>query len=119
MKIVTQIFCISFLFICCKTLQTDNNLLGEYFSKGKDYEYILMLQGDYSFELQLKYQDASPKCTGSWKLVGDKLISLQCKEFSDITETLTNGYMSEREHNLEIINSNRLKFKGVILRKRK
>lgn len=119
MKIVAQILCISFLLVCCKTLQTDNNLLGEYYSKGKDYEYSLMLRGNNSFELQLKYQDANPKCVGGWKLTGDKVINLQCEEVGDITETLSNGYMKEREHNLEIMNSKKLKFKGVILMKRK
>jgi len=118
MKIVAQIFCISFLFFCCKTLQKDSNLLGEYYSKGKDYEYNLTLRDDNRFELQLKYQDANPRCEGIWKWTGDKTINLQCDEVSDVTETLSSGYMNEREHDLEIESGKKLKFKGVVLTKK-
>lgn len=118
MKIVIQLFCISFLFVCCKTLKTDNNLLGEYYSMGKDYEYSLRLQDNNVFDLHIKYQDANPRCKGIWKLTGDKVIQLQCGDVSDITETLSNGYMNERKHNLEILSSRKLKFNGVTLIKR-
>lgn len=119
MKIVIQLFCITFTFVCCKTIKTDNTLFGEYYSKGKDYEYKLRLRDNNVFDLHIKYQDANPQCEGVWKLMGNRVINLQCGEVSDITETLSNGYMNEREHNLEIMSNRKLKFKGVTLIKRK
>lgn len=118
MKIIVLIFWMSSLFVCCKTLQTDNRLSGEYHDKGKDYEYNLTLRADNSFELQLNYQDARPRCEGNWKIIGNKTINLQCEEVSDVTETLSNGYMNEREHDLEIVSVKKLKFKGVTLIKK-
>lgn len=117
MKKVIQIFYISIIFLCCKTIQTDNILYGEYYKKGKDYEYRLILQNDKSFELEIKYQDINPKCIGNWKFVEENIIFLQCKETSEITESLSSSYMYEREYNLDVISKKKLKFKGVILTK--
>lgn len=118
MKPIIKISYIVIFLISCKTLHTNDSIQGEYYSKGKDYEYNLILQTDNHFVLHIKYQDANPKCEGNWKLNGDKTIYLKCVATNDVSEMLSNGYMNEREHNIEIISKRKLKFKGVILKRK-
>ncbi len=118
MKILIQTLYILFFFTGCRTLPMDNNFYGEYYNKGKDYEYRLILQQDpNTFKLELKYQDTNPKCIGRWKLEGEKIIHLQCEEVSELSKILSNGYMNERDYKLEIISNKKLKFKKVVLTK--
>jgi hypothetical protein len=72
---------------------------------------------DHGFELKLRYQDASPKCNGTWKYTGKDTLILECAEVTDINTTLSNGYMNERYHALKIVNNNTLKFKNSILKR--
>ncbi len=120
MKLIIQLSYIFLFFICCNTLKRgDGDLLGEYFGKGKDYEYVLMLRPDNTFYLRMKYQDANPQCEGVWQKKGSHTINLECEEVSNIAEVLSNAYLNERTYNLEVISDRKLKFNGVTLVKRK
>jgi len=114
-----KISCLFFLFIGCKSSHLVNISPGEYYSNGKDYSYNLILRNDNSFVLQLKYQDTNPKCEGTWKRINKMKIDLKCEEETSIGEMLSNGYMNIREHELIVISKRKLKFNGVILKKKK
>ena len=98
----------------CKSLHIDR---GEYYKKGKDYTYSLKLTEDSTFILSKKYQDAFPQCSGKWSYIAKDTILLKCDEMKDVMESLTNGYMAERENRLIVLNQNKVKLGKVILTK--
>lgn len=115
---IIYIAVISFIF-SCKTSQNLKSFYGEYYKKGKDFEYSLLLNANNTFMLETKYQDANPTCVGKWKKTNDNEIQLMCNDTESPTEMLSSGYMNEREHKIEIISKNKIKFKNVILNKLK
>lgn len=103
----------------CKTSSVPQSVHGSYYAKGTDYEYRLTLNRDSTFMLKLKYQDAVPACSGKWKYLSKDTLDLSCSAIGDISESLTNGYMTERTRKVKIINQNKLKLGEVILKKLK
>ncbi|MDB4334844.1 hypothetical protein OAA06_00645 [bacterium] len=89
--------------------------------KGKDFNvaYTLELNTDSTFLLRLNTAGGKPQCEGKWEIVDCNFIFLKCNEITDVTETLTNGYMSQREHKVEIISKNKIKYKDVLLKRKK
>jgi hypothetical protein len=87
----------------------------KHFSKS----YTLELKPDGTFTFIIKVKDGQPQCSGMWEIVGNEFIFLKCNEITDIIETLTNAYMSKREHKVEIINKNKLKYNDVVLKRKK
>ncbi|MFM9951993.1 MAG: hypothetical protein ACKV1O_28945 [Saprospiraceae bacterium] len=105
------------IFASCRTPSVQHSLHGLYFAKGNDFEYSLTLNRDSTFILKLKYQDAVPECSGKWRYLDKDTLDLSCSALNDIAQSLTNGYMSERNRKVKIINQNKLKLGEVVLKK--
>ena len=113
-------FCVS-----CSTNKNlyHNNLIGKFygksegFSKGTYDQYNLELKQDSLFYFNIKIHDANPKCEGIWSLSKDTLL-LRCNDVETITDMLSSGYMNIKEHKLKIINKKKLKYEGVILKRK-
>jgi hypothetical protein len=113
------IYIILLVFVSCKVLTLQQEMPGEYYKGGKDCEYSLKLNQDSTFVLSIKYQDAKPQCNGKWQYLGKDTLVLKCNEVENISETLNNGYMTDREKKVRIINRNRLKLDQIILKRMK
>jgi hypothetical protein len=83
------------------------------------YSYTLDLYTNGSFTLSEKHFEGNPKCNGTWKMENPNFIVLTCDTINDPSETLTNGYMSDRITRLVIINRNKLTYKGVQLSRKR
>ena len=110
--------------LSCKAQQIEQSeIYGRFYKlqKGKDFNiaYTLELKSDSTFFLHLNTAGGNPQCEGKWKIADNNFIFLKCNEITDVTETLTNGYMSQREHNLNIISKNKIKYKNVVLKRTK
>ncbi|RKN75913.1 hypothetical protein D7Z94_24945 [Ulvibacterium marinum] len=97
-------------------------MAGEFYKKQTanktiSVSYSLNLRPDNTFVFSIKSQDANPKCEGSWELNWQS-VYLKCNESDDIGEILSSGNMPDKEHKLEVINRNRIKFKNVVLTRR-
>lgn len=111
-------------FLSCKAQKVEHTTIwGTFYKldKGKHFStsYTLELKSDSTFVFIIKVKDGQPQCDGIWEIVNDKYILLKCGEITDITETLTNGYMSKREHEINIINKNKLRYNDVVLKRKK
>ncbi|MCI1720030.1 MAG: hypothetical protein LKM37_03275 [Bacteroidales bacterium] len=80
--------------------------------------YSLELNADSTFTFVINHQDARPKGVGKWKIIDTCFISLELEEPS-VEECLTSGYMSERKIKMRIININKIKYKDVILKRKR
>lgn len=89
--------------------------------KGKDFitSYTLELNADSTFTLLINTAAGKPQCNGKWELVDNEFIHLKCYEITDVTEALSSGYMSQREHKLQVVNRNKIKYKDVVLKRKK
>ena len=89
--------------------------------KEKDFNiyYKVELKSDSTFSLIVGTVAGKSQCSGKWKVVDNEFIILECAEITDITEALTSGYMSQREHKIQIINKNKIRYKDVILKRKK
>ena len=102
----------------CKSLKSEQDIYGDFYKKGQDYEYSLTLNKDRTFVLTIKYQDANPSCIGKWEKSNGSEIHLKCDDVENPTETISSSYMNEREHKIEIISSNKLRFKNTVLNRK-
>jgi hypothetical protein len=97
-------------------------ICGKYYKllRDKDFStsYTIELKADSTFKLSIKIFEGRPQCEGKWKFIGEKLILLKCYEDNNPFEALTNGYMSQKEHTIQIINKNRIKFNDFVLRRK-
>lgn len=124
MKAIIYISVVLMSFLSCNAQQIEKETIcGTFYKlqKGKDFNvsYTLELNTDSTFLLRLNTAGGKPQCEGKWKIVNSKSIFLKCNEIGDITETLTNGYMSQREHKMKIISKNKIKYKDVVLKRKK
>ena len=103
---------------CKVTSNRNDSFDGVYYSKGKDYEYQLVLQRDSTFEFDDKSLEVKSGCKGKWLLKNLYLIILNCDEPKTITETLQGGYISDRVMKVTIKNKNELLFGKVVLKKK-
>jgi hypothetical protein len=115
MKRVLLFTAILIVLLSCKVQKIQQHTInGNYYlhSKNKGF-YTLQLNADSTF----KFVAGIPWCTGKWELV-DKTVILTCDE-EDIYAPLSRGYMEKREHQLQVLSKNRLKYNDVILRQKK
>ena len=113
------------LFFSCGSTKivTHKNIEGCYHAIVKKYgfttSYTLVLNNDNTFSFDIKVQDGNPKCKGNWiAMDNDKFLMLECEQ-SSIFEELTNSYMNKRDHIMQVINKNKLKYKDIILRRKR
>lgn len=125
MKKIFQIVIICTLYYSCGTLKIEQtDLVGEYHKhqtakNALSINYNLVLKSDKTFNLSIKVQDANPECNGKWEYK-DNYVYLKCDDIEDaIIETLSSGYMKERDYKLEVINRNKIRFKDDVILKRK
>lgn len=62
-----------------------------------------------------KYQHANPQCQGKWSFVAKDTLLLSCNPVKNIIETISNGYMPNRENKVIILNQRKLKIGRVVL----
>lgn len=101
----------------CRTSTSYNSLAGKYYAIGKDYEYSLDLNKDWTFSLNFKSLNTKSGCTGKWE-INKNLIELICNSPKDITETLQGGYLSDREIKIKIDNKGELFYNSILLKKK-
>lgn len=106
-----------FLVVSCKSLTIQQGVYGEFYKGGEDYKYTLKLNRDSTFFLSMKYQDAMPQCYGKWQYLGQDTLLLKCNELKNISETLSSGYMANREKKVLIIGRNKIKLDQTILKR--
>lgn len=94
------------------------DVIGNYYKKGADYQFSLQLSKDSTFTLLKKYLEANPTCTGKWHQVSKETIRLECG-VEDLTASLTNGYMTDREQLVTIRSSSKVKIGNVVLNRQK
>lgn len=115
------ILAIAALVACKAQSSSQQSIYGTFYNRSKNldfnYEYKLQLNVDGSFLLNEKHKDANPQCKGNWKRIGQDTIFLKCSEVVDATEMLSNGYMNKREYKLKIVDKNRIRYNGVILKR--
>lgn len=121
MKNIVYILIVVSVYSCGSLKIEQADIVGEYYKtqasgKALSISYDLTLNSDNTFSLSMKMQDANPKCNGRWE-IKDNYIYLKCEESEDIVEILSSGHMKEKDHKLEVMSRNKIKFKDVILKK--
>lgn len=108
-----------FIFILnnCK-VNTPYDLKGSFSKIGKDYSYKLDIGSDSTFTFGIKVQDARPECTGKILYFLPDSVRLICNE-EDVYAMLGNGYLNERENLVKVISRNKLKVRGINLKRQK
>lgn len=122
MKNIIYISIVFLLYSCSALKIQQSDIIGEFYKREVSkntlsVSYNLLLKSDSIFTLSMKMQDANPKCNGKWTLK-DNYIYLKCDETQDVGDVLSSGYMNEREYKLEVLNSNKIKFKNSILKRK-
>ncbi|RZL62951.1 MAG: hypothetical protein EOO93_08225 [Pedobacter sp.] len=110
-----------FTLTACKAQVLNQELIYGTFYNGSrnldfNYKYKLQLNADGSFFLIEKHKDGNPQCEGHWKRIDQNIILLKCNEVN-VTEMLSNRYMSKREYKLEIVDRNKIKYNGILLKR--
>jgi len=108
----------------CKVQVVEKELIcGTFYrlEKGKDFDFArtLDLKSDNTFELIINTSEGRPQCKGKWEMINNKFILLKCNDDNNPYETISNIYMSQKEHKVQILGKNRLKYDDVILRRKK
>lgn len=123
-----KLYLIAIGMICLSCSSTKHivqeKLVGEFYgkspglSKGVYDNYTLKLNNDSTFYFEINIHDARPRCDGKWWQSGDSLF-LRCSDTESLAEKLSNGYMNQREHEFEILSKDKLKYKDVVLKRKK
>ena len=101
----------------CKSSKIENTLIGSYHKKLDNYECTLSLNNDKTFILDINTIGGSSGCEGSWSMVDDNLIMLNCNEPSKVSDKLQGGYMNKRNIEVKVSSKDQLLFGEVILDK--
>lgn len=111
------------LFSCKVQMVEKTPLSGTFYKleKGTDFDiaYTLELKPDKSFKLIVNSAGGTPQCEGKWRIKDDEIIVLECYKDESPIETITNAYMSQKTHEVKVINKNRLKYNDVVLRRKR
>lgn len=122
-RAITYVIITFGLFTTCRAqIIESEGMHGTFYKLNKDKyfnsSYTLDLRPDSSFTFLIMVKDAKPQCNGKWER-DNEYILLKCNESSDPYEMLSNDYMSQKEHRLQIINKNKLKYKNLVLKRKK
>jgi hypothetical protein len=112
------------LFVTCNAQKIEQGTIcGTFYKlvkwKGYNTSYTLELNADSTFKLHITLFEGSSQCIGKWEILDSVFIMLKCNEDTNPYEMLTSGYMSEKEHKLQVINKNKIKYKDVVLKRKK
>lgn len=124
MKAIIYMSVILMSLLSCRAQKLEHEAIcGTFYKLNKDKDfstsYTLTLNPDNTFTFVIKVQDAQPQCNGTWEMVDNEFILLKCGEDANPYEMLSSGYMSEKEHKLQVINKNKIKYKDVVLKRKK
>ncbi|PSL43313.1 hypothetical protein CLV51_1082 [Chitinophaga niastensis] len=112
------LFIVVVIFTSCRSVAVSQNIAGQYYKSGKDYQYNLILNKDNSFALTQKYFDVNSMCQGKWQYLSADTILLNCGD-EDLSARLERGYMTERQKKIIVLGQNKLKLGAVILKRKK
>lgn len=123
-RVVIYIALMLGLFVTCRAQKIEHGAVcGTFYKlvKGKDFNtaYKLEIHADSTFKLLINTAEGNPQCTGKWEIVDNVFIMLKCCEDANSYEMLSSVYMSQKEHKLQIINKNKVKYKDVVLKRKK
>ncbi len=112
------------LFVTCKAQKIEQRIISGTFYKlvkGKDFNtaYTLELHVDSTFKLLINSAGGGPICEGKWEMVDNEFVMLQCSEDANPYKMLSNGYLGQKKHKLQVINKNKIKYKDVVLKRKK
>ena len=120
--LVNMIVMMAILFSCKAQKIDPISIYGTFYKWDKDKyfskSYTLELNQDGSFKLKINQLDANPQCQGKWGIVDNEIL-LECEEGKNPYEMLSSGYLSEREHRFQILSKNKLKYKDIVLKRKK
>ena len=108
----------------CKAQMVEKGAISGTFYKLKKRDdfniaYTLELRHDNTFKLLVSTAEGKPQCEGKWEIVDNEFILLECDIDENPYETVTNTYMSQKTHKLQVLGKNRLKYNDVILRRKR
>ena len=106
---------ISLLLSGCAASLSQNSVVGNYYTKGKNYSYSLQLNTDSTFQLIIQDMEVKSSCDGTWRMVGDDTILLKCFP-PNPSEQLQGGYMSNRERKIAVLNNRKLRIDNLVLK---
>lgn len=114
-------FCILLLLINTGCSVSDNFIKSSttFTRKGKDYIYELTLNPDGTCIYSKSFPHLSKECNCHWLLHDKKELIIECDEEDDLIVTLTEGYMSDRNHVATIINYRKLKINNKIYKRKR
>ena len=101
------IFIIVLLFLSsCKVQEPQRIINGtyRYIYGSSNLKEELFLKEDSSFS----FNSYGTECDGKWKYIAKDTILISCRNPS-IVETITQGYMNQRERKIKILNNDRIK----------
>lgn len=81
--------------------------------------YELEIRKDGTFIFNKNYLGANPKCKGEWQLINGRYILLTCKKDSSKFNSFNTLYMTPKECKIKVLNKNKLKFSGLVLKRNK
>lgn len=124
MKAIVYMSVMLMSLLSCRVQKLEHEAIcGTFYKLNKDKHfstsYTLRLNPDSTFTFVIKTQDAQPQCNGAWKMVDNEFILLKCGEDANPYEMISSGYMSEKAHKLQVINKNKIKYKDVVLKRKK
>lgn len=111
------------LFSCKVQMVEKGAISGTFYKlkKGNDFNiaYTLELRSDNTFKLLVSTAGGKPQCEGKWKIVDNEFILLECNKDENLYETISNTYMSQKNHKVQVLGKNRLKYNDVVLRRKR
>lgn len=105
---------IIFCLFSCKSLPINSD--GEYYLTGADFSYRVTLNKDSTFVLSQSGLESISKCVGKWHYLSKDTISLDCDPEDNYAKIKSN-YLQQRNQKLIVINKNKLKLNGLILKR--
>ena len=112
---VAKILVLCFFFLSCKTQFLNFNFPSKYMDV-KDNRFSIQFKTDSSFVIHGWGFKNPYGCTGKWRAIGDHKILLRCDDVKDPLLVLEPGYMKNREHIIEILSNERIKYENRILK---
>jgi hypothetical protein len=106
----------------CRAQKIDQEMIyGTFTGSDKNHTassfYTLELKSDGTFSFDRRVHLGGSRCDGKWRVTDNKVL-LECSEVTDPMETLTRGGMNGVQE-LQMISKSKLKYKDVVLRRKK
>ena len=108
------------VFICSCNPMLLQKIPGEYLSRVKDSKTSITFNEDGSFIFQQNNLGIVRRCQGKWELKSNDIVCIKCNDTSDdISAVLSSGYIESFEKEIRLINANKIKMEGMVLKRKK